>query len=52
MTRPIDNYFYSLKGFTQFLRERSLARATADDIVTYAHARVALAARSHVHPYG
>lgn len=33
--RTIDNYLYSLKGFTQFLGERSLDQATADDIVAY-----------------
>lgn len=33
--RTIDNYLYSLKGFAQFLGERSLDQATADDIVAY-----------------
>lgn len=33
--RTIDNYLYSLKGFTRFLGERPLGDATADDIVAY-----------------
>jgi len=33
--RTIDNYLYSLKGFTRFLGERPLDQATADDIVAY-----------------
>jgi site-specific recombinase XerD len=33
--RTIDNYLYSLKGFAQFLKERPLDQATADDIVAY-----------------
>ena len=39
--RTIDNYVYSLKGFTAFLGERSLTAASADDIVAY---QVAIAA--------
>jgi site-specific recombinase XerD len=33
--RTIDNYIYALKGFAQFLGERSLASATADDIMAH-----------------
>ncbi len=33
--RTIDNYLYSLKGFTRFLGQRSLHEATADDIIAY-----------------
>jgi len=33
--RTIDNYIYALKGFAQFLGERPLASATADDIVAH-----------------
>ena len=33
--RTIDNYLYSVRGFADFLGERGLARATADDIVAY-----------------
>lgn len=33
--RTIDNYLYSLKGFTKFLGERPLDRATSDDILAY-----------------
>lgn len=33
--RTIDNYLYSLKGFTGFLGERPLDQATAADIVAY-----------------
>jgi site-specific recombinase XerD len=33
--RTIDNYLYSLKGFTRFLGERPLTSASADDIVAY-----------------
>lgn len=33
--RTIDNYLYSLKGFTRFLGERGLDQVTADDIVAY-----------------
>jgi integrase len=33
--RTIDNYLYSLRGFTRFLGERTLDQATADDIVAY-----------------
>ena len=39
--RTIDNYLYSLKGFTAFLGERPLTAASADDIVAY---QVAIAA--------
>ena len=39
--RTIDNYLYSLKGFTHFLGDRSLTSASADDIVAY---QVAIAA--------
>jgi len=31
----IDNYIYAVKGFAQFLGERGLASATADDIVAH-----------------
>jgi site-specific recombinase XerD len=40
--RTIDNYLYSLRGFVQFLGERPLASASADDIVAY---QIELAAR-------
>ena len=33
--RTIDNYLYSLKGFTRFLGKRALDQATAHDIVAY-----------------
>lgn len=33
--RSIDNYLYSLKGFTRFLDERPLRGASADDVVAY-----------------
>jgi len=33
--RTIDNYIYAVKGFAQFLGERGLASATADDIVAH-----------------
>lgn len=33
--RTIDNYIYALKGFAQFLGERPLASATADDIIAH-----------------
>ena len=33
--RTIDNYLYALRGFAQFLGERPLASATADDIIAY-----------------
>jgi site-specific recombinase XerD len=33
--RTIDNYIYALKGFAQFLGERPLLSATADDIVAH-----------------
>ena len=33
--RTIDNYLYALKGFTQFLDQRPLTSASADDIVAY-----------------
>jgi site-specific recombinase XerD len=33
--RTIDNYLYALKGFAQFLGERGLKSASADDIVAY-----------------
>ena len=33
--RTIDNYLYSLKGLAQFLGERGLESADADDIVAY-----------------
>jgi len=36
--RTIDNYLYSVKGFAQFLGERSLASATADDIIAHQYA--------------
>ena len=39
--RTIDNYLYSLKGFTAFLGERPLTAASADDILAY---QVAIAA--------
>ncbi len=39
--RTIDNYLYSLKGFTVFLGERPLTAASAEDIVAY---QVAIAA--------
>ena len=39
--RTIENYLYSLKGFTAFLGERPLTAASADDIVAY---QVAIAA--------
>ena len=31
--RTIDNYLYSLRGFTAFLGERPLTAASADDIL-------------------
>ena len=33
--RTIENYLYSLKGFTRFLGERLLTQASADDIIAY-----------------
>jgi site-specific recombinase XerD len=33
--RTIDNYIYAVKGFAQFLGERGLASATADDIIAH-----------------
>ena len=33
--RTIDNYLYAVKGFAEFLGERGLASAGADDIVAY-----------------
>jgi hypothetical protein len=33
--RTIDNYLYSLKGFCNFLGERPLTRANAEDIIAY-----------------
>jgi site-specific recombinase XerD len=33
--RTIDNYIYAVKGFAQFLGERSLRTATADDIMAH-----------------
>jgi len=33
--RTIDNYLYSLRGFAQFLGDRGLASARADDIMAY-----------------
>jgi site-specific recombinase XerD len=33
--RTIDNYLYAVKGFAQFLGERPLASATADDIIAH-----------------
>ena len=33
--RTIDNYIYAVKGFAQFLGERSLASATAEDIMAH-----------------
>jgi len=33
--RTIDNYLYSLKGFSRFLGERALTEASAEDIVAY-----------------
>ena len=33
--RTIENYLYSLKGFTRFLGERWVHEATADDIIAY-----------------
>lgn len=33
--RTIDNYLYAVKGFAQFLGERRLTSASADDIVAY-----------------
>jgi site-specific recombinase XerD len=33
--RTIDNYLYAVKGFAQFLGERGLKSASADDIVAY-----------------
>ena len=33
--RTIDNYIYAVKGFAQFLGERGLKSASADDIVAY-----------------
>ena len=40
--RTIDNYLYSLRGFVEFLGDRSLAGATATDIAAY---QIELAAR-------
>ena len=40
--RTIDNYLYSLNGFMQFLGERPLTSASAEDIVAY---QVQIAAR-------
>ena len=42
----IDNYVYSLKGLAQFLGERGLESANADDIVAYQMA-IAASGRSH-----
>jgi site-specific recombinase XerD len=33
--RTIDNYLYALEGFSRFLGDRSVAHATADDILGY-----------------
>jgi integrase/recombinase XerD len=33
--RTIDNYLYAVKGFAEFLGERGLGSASADDIVAY-----------------
>lgn len=33
--RTIDNYLYALDGFSRFLGDRSVAQATADDILAY-----------------
>jgi integrase/recombinase XerD len=33
--RTIDNYIYAVRGFAQFLGERPLASATADDIIAH-----------------
>ena len=33
--RTIDNYLYALDGFLRFLGDRSIAEATADDILAY-----------------
>ncbi len=33
--RTIDNYLYALEGFLRFLGDRSVAQATADDILDY-----------------
>jgi site-specific recombinase XerD len=33
--RTIDNYLYALDGFSRFLGDRSIAEATADDILAY-----------------
>lgn len=33
--RTIENYLYALDGFSRFLGERSVAEATADDILAY-----------------
>lgn len=33
--RTIDNYVYAVKGFAQFLGERPLSSATADDIIAH-----------------
>jgi site-specific recombinase XerD len=33
--RTIENYLYSLKGFTSFLEPRALAEASVDDILAY-----------------
>ena len=40
--RTLDNYLYALKGFVNFLGERSLREAGADDIVAY---QITIAAR-------
>ena len=40
--RTLDNYLYALKGFVNFLGERSVREAGADDIVAY---QIAIAAR-------
>ena len=33
--RTIDNYIYAVRGFAQFLGERPLSSATADDIIAH-----------------
>jgi hypothetical protein len=33
--RTIDNYVYAVKGFAQFLGERPLSSATANDIIAH-----------------
>ena len=40
--RTIDDYLYSLNGFVEFLGERSLTTAKADDFVAY---QIEIAAR-------